>query len=54
MTRCTGIGLYEEKVFIPDQWNHGDGEEDYFFLLDMFLQECTKKGPEMARSRGLS
>lgn len=28
--------LYVEGAFHPDQWNNGDGENDYTFLLKMF------------------
>lgn len=28
--------LYEEGAFTPDSFNHGDGENDYEFLLKMF------------------
>ncbi len=41
--------LYDENVFTPDQWNEGDGWNDYDFLLTMFNKR--KKDTITSRQR---
>lgn len=43
--------LYEWGAFTPDQWNHGDGENDYWFLTDMFNKRSKDKITQRQRSK---
>lgn len=49
-SRATLGYLYQYGAFTPDQYNDGDGEDDYWFLLDMFNKR--KKENITPRQRG--